>query len=385
MIEQLQFEITEEQVLVRDMVRRFLQADYAAAARDGIAWKKMGELSWLGCAVPESAGGFAGGTMTLAVVVQEFGRALIPDPLVPVASQSTTSLVAIGTPRAQGLLDKIATGDLKVMIAHTELGRCDSDREIDTVALRSGEGWVISGNKVAVLGGDQADAFLVTAQNKQDRQPSIFFVPRDARGLRIDSFQTFDDRGAAHVTLTEIALPVGARLATGATAAAALAHGLDHALILSSAEMLGALEVAFELTRNYLNTRRQFGQTIGEFQVLRHRLVDMYIELEQARSMVMLGVSALDSGSAEDRALAAAAVKARVAKAARLVAAQAVQLHGGIGMTEEHAVGPIFKRAIAFDLWLGTGNEHVRRYAALDQDSPSMSRQSATAERADGR
>src|SRR5271163_4013960 len=111
MIEELQFEITEEQVLVRDMVRRFLQTDYAAAARDGVAWKKMGELSWLGCAVPESAGGFAGGTMTLALVVQEFGRALIPDPVVPVASLSTTSLVAIGTPRTQVLLEKIATGE----------------------------------------------------------------------------------------------------------------------------------------------------------------------------------------------------------------------------------------------------------------------------------
>ena len=384
MIEQLQFEITEEQVLVRDMVRRFLQADYAAAARAGLAWKKMGELAWLGCAVPESAGGFAGGTMTLALVVQELGRALIPDPVVPVASQSTISLVAIGTPRTQGLLEEIATGELKLMIAHTEMGRSDSDRELDTVALRSGDGWVVRGKKVAVLGGDQADAFLVTAQDKQEGQPSIFFVPRGTRGLSIDAFQTFDNRGAAHLTMSEVTLPVHARLAAGAAAATALADGLDHALILSSAEMLGALEVAFELTRNHLNTRRQFGQTIGEFQVLRHRLVDMYIELEQARSMVLLGVSALDSGKAEDRALAAAAVKARVAKAATLIAAQAVQLHGGIGMTEEHAVGPIFKRAMAFDLWLGTGNEHTRRYAALDRRSPSMSNEPITAERIDG-
>jgi alkylation response protein AidB-like acyl-CoA dehydrogenase len=370
MIEELQFEITEEQVLVRDMVRRFLQADYAATARDGVVWKKLGEMSWLGCAVPESAGGFAGGTMTLALIVQEFGRALIPDPVVPVASQSVTSLAAIGTPQTQILLEKIAIGDLKLMTAHTEFGR--GDREIDAVATRDGEGWVISGKKAAVLGGDQADAFLVSAQNERERQPSIFLVPRDAHGLDIDAFQTFDDRGAAHLTLSEIVLPAAARLATGATAAKAIAHGLDHALILSSAEILGALELAFELTCSYLNTRRQFGRPIREFQVLQHRLVDMYIEMEQARSMVMLGVSALDSGSAEDRALAAAAVKARVAKAARFVAAQAVQLHGGIGMTEEHAVGPIFKRAVGFDLWLGTGNEHSSRYAALDKLSASV-------------
>lgn len=221
-----------------------------------------------------------------------------------------------------------------------------------------GDAWRLTGRKIGLVGADCADRFLVSAQ-APGGGVGLFAVER---GAALRPYRTIDDRGAGELLLD--AAPATLLAAPG-IAAPALAEAYDLALIGESAEAIGAMERAFEMTRDYLLTRKQFGQLIGEFQALRHRLADMFIELEQARSIVLRAIGAAQAGDAAQRALLAAATKARVAQAGLFVGAQAIQLHGGIGVTDEYPVGHYFKRLLAFDRRHGGGDVQVERFAAL--------------------
>ncbi len=360
MIAELQINLSEEQELVRDGARRLAKEDYPALA-PGEAWGMMAELGWLGCALPEAQGGYEGGTRMLALVAQEFGRGLVAEPLVPVASLSLQLLANLGTPEAARLANEIAAGELKLFTAADQLPPLLHEAGVEAVSTP--QGWRLDGQSLAIPFGDRAHAFIVPARHAGELL--LLLVRPDLPGLEIDAYPTFDGRTAVNLGFDKAAVAAEALLGSGAPAEAAMVRAIDHALVMASAEMLGAIETAFDVTRDYLRTRRQFGQPIGEFQVLRHRLVDMFIEVEQARSMVLLGVSAIDASDARTRSAIASAVKSRVGRAAKYVAGQAVQLHGGIGMTEEHLPGPIFQRATAYDLWLGTASRHQARYAGL--------------------
>jgi alkylation response protein AidB-like acyl-CoA dehydrogenase len=361
MMAELQIELTAEQEIVRDGARRFAQQDYGAMGDDE-AWAMMAELGWLACALPDRFGGFPGGARMLALVAQEFGRALVSPPLVAVASLSAQLLAKLGTGRAIDLLGEISAGTRRLCVALDEPGQ--TLYRADIRASRTGRGWELSGRSVPISFGSVADGFLVPAM-ADDGLPLLFLVSRETDGLEVDAYKTFDGRSAANLLFEGVQVEAGALVASGDVIEGAMIHAWNHALIIASAEILGSIETAFEATRDYLRTRQQFGQPIGEFQVLRHRLVDMYIELEQARSMVLLGTSAIETSAPDTLSAVASAVKARVGRAAKFVAGQAVQLHGGIGMTEEHLVGPIFQRATAFDLVMGSVSRHQARFTAL--------------------
>ena len=353
----IRFIPTEEQVMLRASVRRWAQGQdpLKPAATDAV-WSHAAEMGWLMAGLPQDVGGLGGDAYDVAIIAEELGRALVRAPFVEVVGPAAQVLLALAPERIEALV----SGDSRPVLAHDEAAARGDPDWVRTEAARGDNGaWRLSGRKTGVIGGPEADVLLVSAI-AEGSPPSLFAVPAGAARLR--AFDTIDGRAGAELLLdaTPAALVGGLGYA-----GAALNAAHDHALVLESAEALGAMQRAFDLTRDYLLTRRQYGQLIGEFQALRHRLADMFVELEQARSMVLRGVEALVASPPAERARLAAATKARVAQAGGFVTAQAIQLHGGIGVTQEYPVGHYFKRLLAFEQRHGSAAAQVERFAAL--------------------
>lgn len=349
-----------EQEMLRDSVRRWVsQFDPRKAEPGDAAWRQFAEMGWLMAGLPEAAGGLGGDAYDAAIIAEELGRGLVRAAFVDVAVTAAQVLLALAPERTTALLE----GRQRVVLAHDELEARGDPAWVSTQAVRDTAGWRLSGGKTAILGASQASSVLVSAR-VEGAGITLFELAASSPALR--AFTTIDDRPCAELLLrNEPAVAVGPI----GGAAAAIARALDHALIVESAEALGAMQRAFELTRDYLLTRRQFGRRIGDFQALQHRLADMFIELEQARSMILRALGALASVDAVSRSLYAAATKARVAQAGSFVTAQAIQLHGGIGVTEEYVVGHYFKRLLAFNQRHGSGAAHVERFAELSRSA----------------
>jgi alkylation response protein AidB-like acyl-CoA dehydrogenase len=353
---------SEEQAILRDSLRRYLQLERRGPAE--AAWSGLAEMGLLALNLPQEAGGFGGGAFDAALVAEELGRALAREPVV--ATGVAGEVLGGLAPLPLEMLAGLGRGELRVVLAHHE-----PDAELDVLRVRTrarldGAGrHVLEGRKSAVLGAPSADVILVTAALQGDGEAPVsiglFAAPAKTDGLTIKAYRTIDDRQAATVEFSGMTLAPEALLGSPGQAAGAVGRGIDYGLVMASADALGAMEAAFWMTRDYLLTRRQFGAPIAELQVLRHRLADMFIELEQARSMVFVGVAALAGEDPVERARTVAAVKARVGQAGRFVTGQAIQLHGGIGVTQEHKVGRYFKRLVAFDLWWGGAAYHLAR------------------------
>jgi alkylation response protein AidB-like acyl-CoA dehydrogenase len=351
---------SEEQRMLRDSVRRWVKPiDVRHAAPFRETWSQVAAMGWLAAGLPEAVGGLDGSARELCVIAEELGRGLLRVPFVDAVSLSAQVLLAVGPQR----LAALASGDELTLIAHDEPQSRGDPAWIRTVATPAGsrDTWQLTGIKSAVLGAAQAHALICTAEVPGSGL-SFFELSHPDSALR--EYQTFDDRPAGDLHLQG----AQARLiGPSGEALPIMQRALDFALVIESAEAVGAMQRAFELTRNYLLERRQYGQRIGDFQVLRHRLADMFIELEQARSIVLRGLAALTQDHPRLRSAMAAATKARVAQAGLYVSAQAVQLHGGIGMAQEHAVGHYFNRLVAFNLRHGTADVHLARFASLNR------------------
>jgi alkylation response protein AidB-like acyl-CoA dehydrogenase len=358
---------TPEHLMLVESVRRYMERDYpslrkaAVAARTGAVeggWPLFANMGWLAAATPEDLGGLGGGALDMALIAEELGRGLALEPFVAVAGVAAALLVEIapGSPVVEAFL----AGEARPVLAAQ-----DGSPAEPTLSKLSGETFVLTGRKVAIEGGDRATDFLV-ATDLGTPDAALFVVPAGATGVTVRSYRTIDDRWAADLVLDGAVVPASARLSIGEPANAAVRKALDRHLILSSAEMVGGMAAALDLTRDYLRTRRQFGQAIGDFQALRHRLADMFISLEQARSIVLRGVTALDCDPPASLTRTASAVKAKVGQTARFVTGQAIQLHGGIGVTQEHLVGHYYKRLTAFDICGGSSADHVSRFADLE-------------------
>lgn len=356
----IQFIPTEEQVMLRDSVRRWVGRRDPRASEDfATVWGQWAELGWLMAGLPEAAGGLGGTTYDSAIIAEELGRGLIRAPFVEITVTAARLLLALAPDRVAA----IAAGDDRPVLAHDEAeARGDTDW-VRATARPDGTQWRLYGRKTGIVGAPHATSILVSAQ-VEGAGVTLFELPAGDAPLR--AFRSIDDRDGAELILSDTpATLVGA--VGGAQAAIAMA--MDHALVAESAEAVGAMQGALDLTRDYLLTRKQYGQVIGNFQALRHRLADMFIELEQARSMVLRGLAVLESDSARERAAMAAATRARVAQAGHFVGAQGIQLHGGIGVTEEYPVGHHFKRLIAFELRHGTAAVQVERFAQLSREA----------------
>jgi len=367
----MDFNFNDEQQQFADVLRRYLDRSYGFEARQAIVrsergvsdahWTAFAELGLTALPVPEAQGGFNGGPIDMLVVMQELGRALVVEPYWATAV-GIEALRLAGTGQGEDalLLERAAQGEIKLAVAfHEPHARYDLFA-VETVASGQGEQHTLSGTKSVVLHGAQADYWIVPA--RLNGEIALFVVARDAAGVTLTDYRTIDGQRAA--TLEFNGTPAR-RLAGKHAGAAALEHIADYGTVLLCAEAIGALDALNLATVDYTKTRQQFGQPIARFQALQHRMVEMLIHAEQARSITYLAAMRYASEDADERRRAVSAAKARVGQAARFVGQQAVQLHGGMGVTNEVAAAHLFKRLAIIETTLGDVDHHLARFAAL--------------------
>jgi acyl-CoA dehydrogenase len=332
-------------------------------------WREMAALGWLGITIPEEFGGAGLGSMDQMVVLEEMGRGLMPEPFVSTVLLGTSALLLGGSAaQKQEHLPKIAAGERLVTIAYQETG---SRYDVNRVATKAGSGFVLSGEKIQVLDGHVADFVIVSARtsgaSNDAKGVTLFLVAADTPGVTIERQSRIDGRNAALVRLDDVRVAADAVVGTVDGGGDLLQRIVDRAAIGLAAEMLGSMHAAFEMTNEYLKTRVQFGVPIGSFQALKHRAAKMYIELELARSAVMGAHRALDEHR-DDATIAklASLAKARCSDAFVLIGNECVQMHGGIGVTDEADIGFFFKRARVAEMTFGDAAWHRDRTAKLE-------------------
>jgi alkylation response protein AidB-like acyl-CoA dehydrogenase len=331
----------------------------------------MAELGWVGIPFPESWGGADMGLAEQAVVLEELGRKLAPEPFLANTLLAGQVILRTGSDaQKQDWLPGLVGGEKLLALAHQEpRGRFDLSC-VTTRAERDGDGWRISGEKVAVLDGTAADALVVAARTAGDDRDAdgitLFLVPKGAPGLEVERQHRIDSRNAARIRFEGVPVAADALLGAEGEGLPVLETVVDLATVGLCAEMLGSMSEAFERTLEYLRQRKQFGVPIGSFQGLKHRAAELFIEIELCRSAVMGAARALDEGAAEAQKLVSLA-KSRCSETAILVANEAVQMHGGIGMTDEHEIGFFMKRARVAELTFGDAKHHRERWARLSE------------------
>ena len=336
-----------------------------AAEYDRAIWKKMAELGWLGILVPDQHGGLGLGLTEMAIVARGLARGLAPEPLTATAVLSATALVAAeneALKREQ--LPRLVSGEVLPALAWQEEAGALDPAAVRCTAVAFEGGYKLSGTKRFISGSGQADAFLVTA--RAGEAVVLLWVPRDTAGARLSLETLADGRAFGTLELKDALVPKAHVAASGAAATAALALAFDHANAIVAAELAGVMDRALEMSVEYLKTRVQFGKPIGSFQALQHRAVDLHIHREVANAVLEESLATLDlRPAAAARAAAASRVKARCADAALKITREAIQLHGGIGFTDDYDAGLYLKRAMTLAAWLGGATWHRRRYAQL--------------------
>ncbi|WOD19048.1 acyl-CoA dehydrogenase family protein [Paraburkholderia kirstenboschensis] len=367
----MDFTFNDEQQQLANALRRYLDKNYGFEVRQAIVrsdagvsethWAAFTELGLTALPVPEAQGGFNGGAVDMLVVMQELGRALVVEPYRATAvGIEALRLAGTGQGEDASLLERAAQGEIKLSVAfHEPHARYDLF-EIATAATSQGEQHTLTGTKSVVLHGAQANYWIVPARSSGEI--ALFIVARDAAGVKVTDYRTIDGQRAA--TLEFDGTPAR-RLSGQHSGAAALEHIADYGTLLLCAEAVGALDALNAATVDYTKTRQQFGQPIARFQALQHRMVEMLIHAEQARSVTYLAAMRYSSEAADERRRAISAAKVRVGQAARFVGQQAVQLHGGMGVTNEVAAAHLFKRLAIIETTLGDVDHHLARFAAL--------------------
>jgi alkylation response protein AidB-like acyl-CoA dehydrogenase len=370
----MDFNFKEEQQQFADALRRWVDKDYgfdvrqrivhSASGVSDVAWDTLVELGMTALPVPEAQGGFSGDAVDMLVVMQELGRGLVVEPYFATV-WGAKFLQLAGNQHHR--LEDVAKGELKLACALGEKHARHDLADIKTIASINGEGYRIDGSKTVVIHGGQAGALIVSARSAGTQRDtngiSLFVVPVDTPGVVIRDYRTIDGQRAATVQFNHVAVPASSLLGKMGGGWDLLDEAADYGVSLLCAEAVGAMDAIFNATLEYLKTRKQFGIAIGSFQALQHRMADMYIHLEQARSMAML-VAARMSCDAEERRRVASAAKVRVGQAAKFIGQQAVQLHGGMGVTDELPAAHHFKRLTMIDLTLGDVDHHLERFAA---------------------
>lgn len=356
----MNFDFTPEQEALRDSVRRFFTRGYAWETRMAIVhgkvaarhshWPILAELGLLGAGLSEEAGGYGGGPVETALIAEEFGRGLVLEPFAAHVA-STELLAAIGAGPAAELLGTLVSGEQRAAFAANEAGGVAIVGD-STGALR------LSGILTYVEGALDADILLVVATDR------IIQVATNASGVSLTPYRTIDNHVAADIGFDNVLLEPVAILAEGAIVAAALERAKDGAVLALCGEALGVMDAALWLTRDYVRTRKQFGATLGSFQAVQHRMADMLIETELARSILMQAIAAFSSEDADLRCRGLSAAKAQMAESGMRVLQSAIQLHGGMGMTEEYAIGHYYKRIYVIARQGGDADLHLARFAA---------------------
>ncbi|MDA9480223.1 acyl-CoA dehydrogenase [Bradyrhizobium sp. CCBAU 65884] len=373
----MDIQFTEEQELLRSSVQRLLRDQYdfetrrkIVASEEGFSrtpWRAFAELGLLAAPFSEDAGGLGGGPLSTMIVMQEFGRHLVVEPFVETVVLAGGLIEQLGTSeQKQAFIPGIIDGSRIWALAWTERASRFDFANIATKARREGDDYVLSGEKTMVMAAPWADHLIVSARTAGDNRDrggvSLFVVDRHAAGVNLQSFKTIDGRRAAEISLREVR---GQLLGAEGEGVAALETCRDRAIGALCAEVVGAIGELNAATLDYSKTRKQFGTAIGSFQVLQHRMVDMFIAHQEALSLMQHLNLSLDAGDSGLSRLASGA-KSKIGYAGKFVADQAVQLHGGMGMTDELNVGHYFKRISSINIQFGDPAFHVLRYAQLD-------------------
>ncbi len=343
-------------------VARFRQFRDDDTGYDPAAWRKMGELGWMGVPFPESVGGFGGSFADCALVLENLAKTLVPEPyLASVVLGGMTLARAGDAAQHEAYLTPMIEGETTLALAYSEAQSRYDVSAVATTAASVGGGYSLRGEKVWVLNGHRADHLIVSA--KAPGGVTLFVVPRDAEGMTVKVAKTIDGRNAAFIRLEDVTVADAARLGEEGSGAAVLDRTMDYAAAAAVAEGVGIAATMLQMTVDYLGTREQFGVKIGSFQALQHRAVDMYAETELLRSISMAAMVRADDDDASARRGDISAAKYQLATGGIWVAQQALQLHGGIGATDEHDIGLYFKRMYALNALFGDEEHHVARFA----------------------
>jgi alkylation response protein AidB-like acyl-CoA dehydrogenase len=362
------FDFSDEQQQVRDSLRRLLAADYPFGRRREIAagpggwsadiWRALADLGVLALTLPQEHGGLGGGMMDAYVVMEEGGRALLLEPFLPTVVMGAGLVARAGSAQQRAdVLPAVGTGERQLAFAHYEPGHRYALDAVACEARCEGGGWLISGTKAHVLNGASADQLIVSARTT--RGLSLYLIRRDAPGVTVRDHAMYDARHAADLHLEDVRVDAADLLGDEGGAAPEIAATLDDAITALCADAVGVMDALLAATGQYLKTRKQFGVPIGSFQVLQHRMADMLLEAEAARSMALLAARSASQAAPGERSRIVSAAKLRVGEAARFVGQQAVQLHGGIGVTDELAISHYFRRLVMFEMAFGDADHHL--------------------------
>ncbi len=386
----MDFELNEEQQLLADSVRKYLASSYDFEARRKViaapagysqpAWTMLSEMGLTAIAFATSAGGFGGGAVDMMAAMEAFGEALVVEPLLDHIALASRLVARVGTPAQQAkMLPGLIDGSRKATFAYLERGRRYALDASTTAAVKTSSGWTLNGEKIVVIGAPLADVFVVSG--KTAGGTGLFLMDSKTPGVRVNAYRTVDGQRAADLTFSNVTLDgdsklgadamLGTSTANDGNSLAAIEEAIDFATALLCSEAVGAMKYACDATLEYLKTRKQFGAPIGAFQALQHRMVDMFMAAEQSRSMAMMVACKVDAAANSQNAAtvnarrkAVSSAKVFIADAARLVSQESVQLHGGMGMTEELKISHTFRRLTVLAQRFGDADHHLARYAA---------------------
>ena len=376
----MDFNFSSEQEQLRDTVNRLIEREYefnkqrhaiiqSAAGYSEKVWASMAEIGVLGIGIDEAHGGFGGNAIDTMIVMEALGRSLVVEPyLATVVLGANLIQLAGSDAQKSSLLPQIVTGRLKLAFAYSETGTRYDLKRIATVTRKEGAGYVLNGEKIIVLHGNIADKIVVsvaTAGALHDGQGmTLFLVDAKTSGLTITGYRTIDNQRAANLHFDNVRVSADAMLGSSEDNLAIVEQVMDIATTALIAESVGAMEALQKSTLEYLKTRRQFGVPIGKFQALQHRMVDMLMYVEQSRSMAYLAAVKVQSNDVAERQRVVSAAKNAIGRYGRLIAQEAVQMHGGMGITDELSASHYFRRLTAIDATFGDADHHLSRFAA---------------------
>lgn len=375
----MDFSYSEEQQLIQDSISKFIQTDYDFETRNGILkqpqgyssdnWALFAELGWLAIPFAEEHGGLGGSAADLMIVMEEFGKGLVVEPFVPSVVMGGGLLAKLGNSEQLALLEQVIYGQQQLAFAFAEAKGRFNLHHVQTTAVAEGDGYILNGHKAVVLNSsaDKAIVLARTSGSANDKDGlSLFVVDLNASGVKKLDYQTFDGHSGCELHFDNVQLPATTLLGARDQALPAVQAIINRAILALCAEAVGAMELMLQRTVEYSKTRKQFGVTLSVFQALQHRMAEMFIQQQQAKSIVMMAALKLDnSDDLTENTKAVSAAKAFVGQAGKLISQEAIQLHGGIGVTEELDVGHFAKRVTVIDQLFGNTDFHTRQFGQL--------------------
>ena len=375
----MDFTFNEEQSLIQDQVDQFVQKEYDWETRQSLSnselgfgednWKKFAELGWLGISVSEDSGGFGGSAIESMLIMEAFGKGLVVEPFLETVIMAGGLIDDYGSNQQKSsFLEPAIAGEMHLALAYAEPQSRFNLSDVVTEAKADGDNFIINGYKSVVMNGPSADQIIVSARTSgtqlDENGISLFIVDANAPGLDKTNYKTVDGRRASDLTFENVSVTKENLIGDQDKGFEILDSAIDKAILAISAEAVGAMEVLYKTTVEYTKTREQFGTAIGKFQVLQHRMVDMFMEYEQCKSLLYMATMKHEE-KAEDAKKAISGLKYQVGKAGKFIGQQAVQLHGGMGVTDELNVGHYFKRLTTVGTIFGNTDYHLKKYTSL--------------------